>query len=266
MSSADGAKPTVPAANRPKSRVRRRVGEGGEPRIERPAGPPPSYEDLVAAGYTKRQAAWINPDPEKHKHFLPKMSRKERGSYAMAAVREEFLNYLDRVPAVPNVPLYNVREVIPEIAQPHSPLLTTIKATMSSNPGMSVVEAALAAGVNLPPAEQNIEPDAEPILMWESRLVLVPAAVGEEHPANKKAKCRVFLRALGRKHGLSDAGLQRIAEICGPRYESKTGIVTLTSERYLDRESNRRHILRMIDDLVEEGRKTHQVQNTSSKP
>jgi hypothetical protein len=238
----------------------------GEPRFERPRGPPPPYEDLVAAGYTKRQAAWISPDPEKHKHFLQKMSRKERGSYAMDAVREEFLAYLDRIPALPNVPLYNVREVVPEIAQPYSPLLTAMKAAMASNPGMSVLDAAMAVGINLPspqqqPPSETAVDNAEPVLLWESRLVLVQAAVGEEHPANKKAKCSVFLRALGRRHGLSDQGLERIAEICGPRYEPKTGIVTLTSERYLDRESNRRHILGMIDDLVEEGKKVDLARN-----
>lgn len=246
-----------PNSRRRGPQARDRRGEGrGEPRIEQPRGPPPPYEDLVAAGYTKRQAAWISPDPEKHKHFLPKMSRKERGSYAMDAVREEFLSYLDRIPALPNVPLYNVREVIPEIAQPYSPLLTAMKAAMASNPGMSVLEAAESVGINLPSPQQHPPSETtEPVLMWESRLVLVQAAVGEEHPANKKAKCRVFLRALGRKHGLSDRGLERIAEICGPRYDPKTGIVTLTSERYLERESNRRHILGMIDDLVEEGKK-----------
>ena len=40
---------------------------------------------------------------------------------------------------------------------------------------------------------------------------------GEPHPLNKKAKCRVYLRDLQQEFGLSDAALQHIALICGPR-------------------------------------------------
>ena len=40
---------------------------------------------------------------------------------------------------------------------------------------------------------------------------------GEPHPLNKKAKCRVYLRDLQQEVGLSDAALQHIALICGPR-------------------------------------------------
>lgn len=40
----------------------------------------------------------------------------------------------------------------------------------------------------------------------------------EVHPLNKKAKCKVYLRDLQREFGLSDAALQYIALICGPRW------------------------------------------------
>ena len=41
--------------------------------------------------YSKAQLAHYAPDPEKHKRFLPRLSRKERGSYALPEVEEEFL-------------------------------------------------------------------------------------------------------------------------------------------------------------------------------
>ncbi len=37
------------------------------------------------------------------------------------------------------------------------------------------------------------------------------------HPVNKKAKCWVYLRDLQEECGLTDAALQHIALICGPR-------------------------------------------------
>ena len=38
-----------------------------------------------------------------------------------------------------------------------------------------------------------------------------------DHPANRKAVCRVYLRDLQREMGLSDDGLQHVARVCGPR-------------------------------------------------
>lgn len=37
------------------------------------------------------------------------------------------------------------------------------------------------------------------------------------HPVNKKAKCWVYLRDLQQECGLTDAALEHIALICGPR-------------------------------------------------
>jgi hypothetical protein len=38
-----------------------------------------------------------------------------------------------------------------------------------------------------------------------------------DHPANRKAVCRVNLRDLQREMGLSDDALQHVARVCGPR-------------------------------------------------
>ena len=220
-----------------------------------PAPSGPTQADLLAQGYTKRQAKWISPDPEKQKHFLPKLSRKELGSYNSEAAAAQFGSEVELYPRVPDVPIYNLREVVPEMVQPRSDTYNAFKAAKLANPKADITELAAAIGVVLPPPTQPYAVGAEPILEWEVRLVLTPAAAGEPHPANKKAKCRVHLRALQRQTGLSDAGLIRIAEIAGPRYNEKTGILTLTSEKYSERELNREHIVGMIQALVEEGKK-----------
>ena len=42
--------------------------------------------------FSKRQLAWmgVTDDPGKYKHFRPRLSRKERGSFADEYVAEEF--------------------------------------------------------------------------------------------------------------------------------------------------------------------------------
>ena len=40
---------------------------------------------------------------------------------------------------------------------------------------------------------------------------------GDVHPMDKKVQCRVYLRDLQRSADLTDAALQHIALICGPR-------------------------------------------------
>jgi hypothetical protein len=214
----------------------------------------PSQADLIAAGYSKRQAAWLKPDSDKHKWFLPRLSRKERGSYGSAAAAEEFAQEIELYPKAPAVPLYNLREVIPEMVQPSSQLFDALCAAREANPKASLEDLAASVGIQIPPATPTPH-DGESVLEWEVRLVLSAAAAGEEHPANKKAKCRVHLRALQRQSELSDAAIRRIAEIAGPRYNAGTGILTLTSERSLQREANRKHIREMLMALIEEGRK-----------
>ena len=47
--------------------------------------------------------------------------------------------------------------------------------------------------------------------------VLVVGPDHLRHPRNRKAKCYVRLRALQDETGLTDAALQHIALVCGPR-------------------------------------------------
>ena len=222
---------------------------------ETPESTGPTQADFRAQGYSKRQAAWLSPDPEKQKHFLPTLSRKERGSYGSEAAAAQFGAEIDLYPRVPDVPLYNLREVVPEMVQPQSIKFEALKAFRAEHPHATIEELAASIGVALPPPREPPFPGAEPILQWESRLVLSAAVAGEAHPLNKKAKCKVHLRALQRQCALSDAALQHIAEIAGPRYDRKTGVLTLTSDRYLERELNRDHIVGMLDALVDEGKK-----------
>jgi hypothetical protein len=86
--------------------------DGGEPSEPAPleAGDAPPADDAPAAtaapeadggtpvdpltaalqSLSPRQRAWARPDPEGNKHFLPRLSRKEVGSYADPASLEEF--------------------------------------------------------------------------------------------------------------------------------------------------------------------------------
>ena len=225
----------------------------------------PSQADLIAKGYSKRQAAWISPDPEKQKHFLPRLSRKERGSYSTDLAASQFASELDMYPKVPEVPLYNLREVVPEMVQPRSIKFEALKAARATNPTASIIDLAAAVGIPIPPPRSPPAPGAEPILEWDVKLILSAGAAGETHPLNKKAKCKVHLRALQRQTGLSDAALVHIAEIAGPRYNEKTGEMTLTSEKYLERELNRQHIVQMLTALVEEGKKVDARGKSGSK-
>lgn len=39
---------------------------------------------------TRRQRAWLGAEPERYKHFMPKLSRKERGAFGEQEMLEEF--------------------------------------------------------------------------------------------------------------------------------------------------------------------------------
>ncbi|KAL6781857.1 hypothetical protein ACKKBF_B09710 [Auxenochlorella protothecoides x Auxenochlorella symbiontica] len=220
--------------------------ETSEAPVDRYAGLDPNYQ------YSKAQLAHYAPDPEKHKRFLPRLSRKDRSSYADPQVEQEFFEEAERFPRVPEgVPLYNLRDVVPEIYQSRSDLHETIKAAKQAMPDKSLDEILAAVGLSHPGPPQGRE-GARPILEWESTLVLV-TGVTESHPANWKARCRVYLRDLQAEAGLSEAALQHIARIAGPRYDRGTGRLRLTSARFPNREDNRREVMRALEALVAEG-------------
>ncbi len=50
-----------------------------------------------------------------------------------------------------------------------------------------------------------------------------------EHPVNRKAKCKVYLRDLQEQTGLTDEALQLIARVCGPRWDYNIYIIAPVS-------------------------------------
>lgn len=205
--------------------------------------------------FTKRQRAWMGLEsPEKYKHFLPQLSRKELGSFADDYVDEEFEIEQELYPEVPeNVPLYDLRDVVPEIYQPKSDMFERIYRLKADRfPNMPIAQFVREiVGVD-EPEEQPPHPGARPIIRWQICHVL-SVGTNESHPANKRVKAWVYLRDLQQNEGLTDEALQYIARICGPRYNPNKGLLRLTSDRYPHREANRAQILKMLNALVEEG-------------
>ena len=92
-------------------------------------------------------------------------------------------------------------------------------------------------------------------LHWSSKMVVEPGKVGYVNPLNRKVRAWFHVRDLQEHYGLSDAALARIIRLVGPRYKSDAGVVTITSDRKALREENRAEIIRIILDLVREGRR-----------
>jgi hypothetical protein len=239
------------------------------PAADGEAAPPAeaALPDLMAQGYSARQAAYIRRDPEKHKHFLPRLSRRERGGYSDPGVAEQFGREVELYPQVPSdKPIYNLREVVPEMDRPRSALFARLQAARAADPAADLRDLAAAVGLQLPPAgPAPAAPGAEPILEWNMRLVLSPGIAGEAHPANKKVRCRVALRALQRQAGLTDEAARHVAVVAGPRYDARTGYLTLTCARYEAREDNRSHVVRVLQDLVQEGRRAFPAQEEGAQ-
>ena len=212
--------------------------------------------DYLKMGYTERQVAWLAPDPEKPKRFLPRLSRKEKAMYNAREVAQDFIQEIMRFPMLPqDKPLYNLRDVLPEMYKVESESFDALEAAVKRNPKATPEDLAKVLGISLPPLPKPPRPGAEAILEWDLKVVLVPAVVQQDHPANKKAKCRVHIRALQRETGLSDLALQYIAEIAEHRYDESTGILKLTSEKYSTMDENRREILAMLKKLIDEGKR-----------
>ena len=212
--------------------------------------------DYTKMGFTKRQAAWIDPDPEKHKHFLPKLSRKERGGYGTREGFREFGREIEFFPKVPsNVPLYNLRDAIPEIYEIRSSGFDAMKETLKRNPNASLEDLASVLGVSVSSIPKYGGTGAEPVLEWDLRYVFSPAIAKEEHPANRKARCRIHIRDLQRQTGLSDNALRYIAELSDKRYDEYSGILKLTCDKYMSLDENRREVLNMLKKLIDEGKR-----------
>ena len=49
-----------------------------------------------------------------------------------------------------------------------------------------------------------------------------------QHPMNRKVRCQVYLRDLQEEAGLTDAALQHIALVCGPRCKLSAALLTVS--------------------------------------
>jgi len=93
------------------------------------------------------------------------------------------------------------------------------------------------------------------IFQWEYYLVLHPLATAlPRHPKNDKVRLTVQLENLSAYHGLTEAQKSHIALICGPRYTSKTDSILLTTQAHRSRVDNQKHLMKIVQDLVDEAR------------
>lgn len=99
------------------------------------------------------------------------------------------------------------------------------------------------------------EPPGEgPILRWETRVVLSPG--GEAfHPANRKVKVSVYVKELE----LTPIQKERLLAMVGKRYNPNKDELTIVSERFEAREENRKDVMRILLDLIEECKKSDEV-------
>ncbi|BDA45660.1 hypothetical protein COCOBI_07-4470 [Coccomyxa sp. Obi] len=181
----------------------------------------------------------LEPDPRKGR----RRTRAEKGSWADGAFRAQ----LDEaaVPVPEGIPIYDMRTDIPWHYEPQMKWADMLERVAAADPDILKT-----LQVEDYPAPY---PGARSILHWETYMVLMAGPDHLSHPISKKAKCWLYLRELQEECGLTDAALEHIALVCGPRYNPRKGVLTLVSEKYPDREENRRDILDTIHALVAEG-------------
>lgn len=199
-------------------------------------------------------ASTSNPDeptfPERRKGKRP--TRAEKGSWVgQHGLIDEVV---ENAPIWPeNVPMYDAQGQAPFLFDMVNPVFEHYKEMKVVDP--EAFDLLLSVGtVDDPPPREG----SGKIVEWEINVVFdMNKHTGEPHPLNKKAKCRVYLRDLQREFNLSDGALQHIALICGPRYNPDKGLLTLTSEKYGEREENRLTIVEMLSELVKEGQRAY---------
>lgn len=89
-------------------------------------------------------------------------------------------------------------------------------------------------------------PGEGPVLRWQTRCVFTPG--GAWHPKNRKVKLAVTVKELN----LSKHALLRLKELVGKRYNPGKDELMITSERWEQREENRKDCLRTLYALIEE--------------
>lgn len=159
----------------------------------------------------------------------------------------DFEDYLDSLPEFPSKePIYDLPTLLGPEFERDTEFADVMAEEMRLNPAL--VDA-YRSEPETPPY-----PGARQILRWKQYGVLKSIWGDEEaHPLNKKVACELHMRELQEQTALSDDAVKHIIAICGPRYTPKKGLLRLTSDRYRDREDNRRNIVDIIRALVEEG-------------
>eukprot|EP00890_Picochlorum_soloecismus_P005677 jgi/Picsp_1/610/NSC_00607-R1_protein involved in high osmolarity signaling pathway len=209
-------------------------------------------EELMAKGFSRKQAEWLSPDPDKK--YRPKLSRKEAGSYGRPEIAAQFMKELEYFPQLPeDRSMYNLDTAVPEIMDVKCFEFDMMQMIREENPEMPLLEIAKAVHLEVGPATEV--DTSQPVITWYYRTVMTPMSVGEEHPVNAKVKCSFLLDDMGKKHGLTESALKHIALVCGKRYSEKTGKVQLVSDSEESRQGNRDRLGRIIKDLIEEGKR-----------
>lgn len=223
-------------------------------------------EEFMAQGYTKRQAQWLSPDPDRP-HLLPRLNRKEKGSYGRPDIVAQFLKELkeNAIQIPKNKSIYNLDTVLPEMMDPMCFEYDAMVKLKEELPDKSILEIAKMAGLEVTMPEEPLVSDSDPKVEWIFKSVLSPVAFGREHPINSKAQCRVHLSDLQRRHGISDQGLRHIALVCGTRYNEKKGYITITSDSKATREENKERVQQIMNDLIEEGKRFDSASASASR-
>lgn len=104
--------------------------------------------------------------------------------------------------------------------------------------------------IGQPPKEE----EDGPVLRWETRMILGPGG-NAWHPANRKVKVSVTVSELE----LSNFAKERLLVMVGKRYHSGRDELTLSSERFKDREENRKDVLRTLIELIKEAKRADEL-------
>ncbi len=208
--------------------------------------------EFVAMGFTEKQAAYLSPDPEKIR--LPRLTRKEAGSYSRPDLVAQYVKELQQGMSLPpEKAMYNLDGAMPEILDPKCPEFDAMVQMKSDHPELTAVDIARRVGFEI--VDTDVSNSVEPVdLTWTFRSVLVPLAAGDGHPVNDKVSCEFDISIFQKHYELSDDAITHIAQICDSRYNQSTGKVTLISDRFDSRHENQKRIEQIIADLVKEGR------------
>ena len=148
-------------------------------------------------------------------------------------------------------PIYNTRDIVAPAGQlmATGPFTEVLQQRRELPPGFE-----LQTGDALPAEFAEPYEGASRVLTWRTRIIL-SAGHDQRHPLSSKVEVTLVLAELAREIGLSPEGVALIKLLCGPRYTAGTDTLRLVSQRYYTREDNRRDLLRIVDELIDEAAK-----------